>query len=122
MGVSINHYFFDYVSSIEKGEIVRLLQKGDAHIVSFEREPGRPIFAAVIEKTWDSVHVREVGGAFVWRMKACEDYCRMYARYLGLKMITFRALNKFVVKIGERLGFVLNRSFSDGSFELKKDI
>lgn len=104
-GVNLSHEFFNHLDEGTKQEIYSDNYKNKTVIYSFEKEEKIPVFAAVIDILDDRIHVREVGGQFVFNMQWCEKLCEMMAKKFNKEKISFCTNKKGVKTIGKRLGY-----------------
>jgi len=106
-GVSLDHEFFSHLSDETKSEIEKEIELKYSHIVTIEKVE-QVMFAGVVTMHKNKVHVREVGGKFLWGMKWMEKYCTILAQHYGIKNITFCTDQFGVELIGKRMGFIPN--------------
>ena len=105
--VTLSHPFFEYISHEEKTIISREIWTKKSHIVAF-RKNEKIKFAAIISIDRESVHLREVGGAFAFNMYWVHKYCVILAKRFNLSKLTFKSDIETVVKIAEKFGFKNN--------------
>lgn len=108
-GANLSHEFFAHLSMDEKQKIYADINKNKTVIYTFEKDENQPLFIAVIDIMDDRIHVREVAGDFIFRMKYCEKLCIHLCEKLNKPLISFCTEKDVVRKIGERLGFTQSK-------------
>lgn len=111
-GININHPFLDYISSKDKQEIIYEIMNSQSFIIGFERNF---MLAAVAIFTVynDKVHIREIGGDYVWATKHVNQYAEIIAKKIGLNKVSFTAVNEIIKKRSKIYGYEPSKQYQN---------
>lgn len=103
-GCSIEHDFFRHLEETEKRDILHEIMMGKSHIVMFKNGDEEK-FSTVISVENGGIHIRELGGDYLFSLGYVENYCRLLALYTRKPRITVCSMNKTLQKMAMRRGF-----------------
>lgn len=107
MKVDLNHKFFDYISETDKAEIQAEIDAGITRIFVLTDPERNQLRAAFILTAYeDKIHIREVGGDYVWATKYANDYAGKVAEKMGIKKVSFTARNPIIQQRSKIYGFM----------------
>jgi len=97
--------FFDYMKKEDKIECYNRVESGLSLVLGYEEEKYTR-FAAIIDlDDNESIHVREVSGAFVNRIEFLEVFVTALAKVKNKNAVTFCTVRDGVEMLGNHLGF-----------------
>lgn len=115
-GINLNHPFFDYIPIRGKKEIEAEIFMGKSYIVAFADKKLRVKAAAIFTVLDDTIHIREVGGEYVWAARWVNAYADQIACLLGRSRVSAVADNPIIKRRMPHYGFSPVEGF-DNEFE-----
>jgi hypothetical protein len=111
-GVNLKHPFFDYIGNNDKIEIMDEIVTGQSYIIAFTKD-GEIKAAAIFTVYGESIHIREIGGAYVWCTKHANDYAEIIAKRLRRSKVTFKARDERIKQRSKIYGFEKSPNLDD---------
>jgi len=102
--INLDHSFFDYISVADKAEIRKELKDGIS--VLNPLYDGETLRAAFIIMAYpEKIHIREIGGDYVWATKHVNRFAEKVAKAMGLNKVSFTASDETIQKRSEIYGY-----------------
>lgn len=104
----IHHSVWD-LHKFDKKEVFELFAKKEGMAVAFY-DDNNFLFAAILDYSGDTIHVREVAGNFGRNFRHLHNFANFAGRILMKTYVTFCTERRAVEKWADRMGYIKNDS------------